>query len=161
QSIDAIVAMIKRAIQGHFDEGRRPARRDAHAIDNGCVRALFRIDRDLPKHLQHGVFKPGEEYRAWIGCSNGNSDLRRRWWPDPRGFAIKLCGIDGDKLMDDEKRTQDLILISHPSFFVDDLERYRRTLEAFLRGGFVNQYLVALTKLSPWEAWLAFVANFH
>ena len=161
QHIDAIVAMIHRAIEGHFNEGRRPARRDAHAMDNGCVRALFRIDRELPDHLKHGVFRPGEEYRAWIRCSNGNSEPQPRWWPDARGFAIKLCGVPGDKLMGDEKSTQDFILISHPVFFVNDLERYLATLEVFLRGGFVNQYLIAPFKLRLRELVLAFIANGH
>jgi len=155
------VAMIQRAIQGHFNEGQRPARRDAHAMDNGCVRALFRIDRDLPEHLTHGVFQPGKEYRAWIRCSNGNSEPKPRWWPDARGFAIKLCGVPGDKLMDDEKLTQDFILISHPVFFVNDLERYLATLEVFLRGGFINQYLISPFKLNPRETLLALIANIH
>ena len=33
---------------------------------------------------------------------------------DARGMAIKLTGVPGEKLMDDEKHTQDFVLISHP-----------------------------------------------
>jgi len=166
QHIDAIVAMIHRAIEGHFNDAHgkeKPAlaRRDAHAMDNGCVRALFRIDHGLPKDLQHGVFQPGREYRAWIRYSNGNSEPKPRWWPDARGMAIKLFGVEGDKLMDDEKLTQDFILISHPVFFVNDLERYLATLEAFLRGGLVNQYVISPFKLNLREMILAVIANLH
>ena len=81
---------------------------------------------------------------------------------DARGMAIKLTGVPGAKLMDDEKHTQDFVLISHPAFFVDDLKRYRKTLDWFMRGGWVDQYLV-----SPFQLrWLsetpkAFFANLN
>jgi hypothetical protein len=155
---DEIIDVIRRAIEKGF-QLRGVARRDAHAFDNGCVRAIFRVDPDLDPRLQHGVFIPGREYRAWIRFSNGNSEARSRLWPDARGMAIKLTGVEGPKLLDDEKHTQDFILISHPVFFVDDLERYKATLEAFLKGGIVDQYARAPFKLRGREIWLSFVAN--
>jgi len=118
---DEIIDVIRSAISKGFERGQ-PARRDAHTFDNGCARALFRVDSDLQQSLQHGVFMPGREYKAWIRFSNGNSEARSRWWPDARGMAIKLTGVAGAKLLDDEKNTQDFILISHPVFFVDNLE---------------------------------------
>jgi hypothetical protein len=153
-----IIDVIRRAIDKGFQRGHL-ARRDAHAYDNGCVRAVFRIDPDLDPSLQHGVFLPGREYRAWIRFSNGNSEARSRWWPDARGMAIKLVGVAGAKLLDDEKNTQDFILISHPVFFVDDLERYKATLEAFLKGGIVDQYVRSPLKLRGREIWLSLAAN--
>ena len=156
-----ITDMIRRAISGHFDAGKRPARRDAHAFDNGCVRAIFRVDADLDPQLQHGVFVPGRAYDAWIRFSNGNSERRSQRSPDARGMAIKLMGVKGPKLVDDEKETQDFILISHPAFFVDDLERYHATLERFLRGGLIDQWVKAPFQLRPKEMLLAFKANFH
>ena len=62
-------------------------------------------------------------------------------------MAIKLMGVSGDKLMSDEKETQDFILISHPRFFVDDLKPYKATLDRFLRGTFWDQWVVAPLKL--------------
>jgi hypothetical protein len=157
-----IVEAIGRAIEGHFKQGRGPARRDAHAFDNGCVRAIFRVDPDLGAGLQHGVFQPGREYRAWIRFSNGNSERRPAWFFDARGMAIKLTGVAGAKLLDDEKNTQDFVLISHPRFFVDDLERYKATLEDFLRGGYWDQYVKSLFRLRLLsELPLAFRANLN
>jgi hypothetical protein len=162
QYTNEIVESIKRAIAGHFEEGRGPARRDAHAFDNGCVRAIFQVDENLPEELRRGVFVPGRQYTAWIRFSNGNSEPRPAWMFDARGMAIKLTGVPGAKLMDDEKHTQDFILISHPRFFVDDLKRYRKTLEWFLRGGLLDQYLVSLLQLRWFsEAPKAFLANLN
>ena len=160
QYTNDIVEDTRRVITGHFNEGRGPARRDAHAFDNGCVRAIFQVDENLPDELCQGVFVPGHQYKAWIRFSNGNSERRPGWMFDARGMAIKLTGVPGAKLMDDEKHTQDFVLISHPAFFVDDLKRYRKTLDWFMRGGWVDQYLV-----SPFQLrWLsetpkAFFAN--
>ena len=157
-----IVESIARAINLHFKQGRRPARRDAHAYDNGCVRAIFRVDADLPGHLRQGVFVPGSQYKAWIRFSNGNSEARPAWFFDARGMAIKLMGVPDEKLLDDEKHTQDFILISHPKFFVDDLRRYKATLVEFLKGGYIDQYLWSLLKLRfPSEFWLALKANLN
>jgi hypothetical protein len=162
QYTDELVESIKRAIAGHFEAGRGPARRDAHAYDNGCVRAIFQVDENLREELCQGVFERGRQYKAWIRFSNGNSEPRPAWMFDARGMAIKLTGVPGAKLMDDEKHTQDFILISHPRFFVDDLKRYRKTLEWFLRGGWLDQYLVSLLQLR-WlsEAPKAFRANLN
>ncbi|HXZ45941.1 MAG TPA: hypothetical protein VEH02_04360, partial [Pseudolabrys sp.] len=156
--INEIVESIADAIDLHFKQGQgqHPARRDAHAYDNGCVHATFKVDTDLPDHLRQGVFVPGAQYKAWIRFSNGNSEPRPAWFFDARGMAIKLTGIPGGKILDDEKYTQDFILISHPQFFVDDLRRYKALLVEFLKGGYVDQYVWSLLKLRfPSEFWLA------
>jgi hypothetical protein len=160
--INEIVESIASAITSHFKQGGPPARRDAHAYDNGCVRAIFSVDADLPDHLRQGVFVPGKQYKAWIRFSNGNSEARPAWFFDARGMAIKLMGVPDEKLLDDEKHTQDFILISHPKFFVDDLRRYKATLVDFLKGGYLDQYLWSLLKLRfPDEFWLALKANLN
>jgi hypothetical protein len=152
-----LVKSIARAIK----KGGRPARRDAHAYDNGCVRAIVKMDADLPDHLRRGVFVPGAQYKAWIRFSNGNSVPRPAWFFDARGMAIKLMGVPGEKLLDDEKHTQDFILISHPNFFVDDLKRYKALLESFLRGGYFDQYVAPAFKLTFSEYILGLKANWN
>jgi len=156
-----IVEAICGAIKGHFEQRGGPARRDAHAFDNGCVRAVFRVDADLDSKWCHGVFVPGKEYPAWIRFSNGNSERRPAWFFDARGMAIKLMGVRGTKLLDDEKHTQDFVLINHPVFFVDDLKRYRATLVDFLKGSYLDQYLWSLLRLRPREIWLALRVNLN
>jgi len=123
QLTNEIIDVIKEFIGRRFRQGRRPALRDAHAKDNGCVRATFCVDHDLKNELRIGVFKyPGREYQAWIRFSNGNSEQKNSRFPDARGMAIKLMGVEGQKLLehaedgDEEKYTQDFILISSRVF---------------------------------------------
>jgi hypothetical protein len=155
---DEIIGVIRQFILRRFHEGRRPALRDAHAKDTGCVKAYFRVDPDLDPTLRHGVFQPGKEFKAWIRFSNGNSEVLSGRVPDARGMAIKLLGVEGRKLLDDEKNTQDLILANNPIFFIDDLQRYKDTLVKFHSGGFLRQGS-ALFRLRGRERWLAIMVN--
>jgi catalase len=158
QLTNEIIAVIAQFIDRRFDEGRRPALRDAHAKDTGCVQAIFRINESLPPELQQGVFSKARDYNAWIRFSDANSEVRSSRWPDARGMALKLVGVDGSKLMADND-TQDFIMVNHPSFFIDDLQRYLDTLKIFHSGGTVEQ-LWSFTRLNWQERWLAARTNF-
>jgi hypothetical protein len=100
------------------------AHRDAHAKAHGCVRAQFRVNEHLPPELRQGVFQEGREYRSWIRYSNGSGRAAKDSEGDGRGMAIKLLGVQGPKLSDDEKATQDFLMINAPVFFVRDAADY-------------------------------------
>src|SRR5262245_31798062 len=156
-----IAKIIHDFIQRRFNEGRRPARRDAHAKDSGCVKAIFRVNPDVPKELRHGVLEtPGREFKAWIRFFKGNSEVRSSRWPDAHGMAVKLFGVDGEKLLPDEKSTQDFVMCNQPVFFVDRIDTYRDTLEVFHSGGLPGQ-VRSVFKLRTWrEKFLAIKTNF-
>ncbi|WP_284312980.1 catalase family protein [Labrys miyagiensis] len=161
ESIDEFIVMISQVIGQHFDRGERPARRDAHAFDMGCVRASFVVESDLPAELQHGVFsRPGKSYEAWIRFSNGNFFPTSPRSPDARGMAIKLMGVEGQKILHDEQFTQDFILINHPNFFVNDLKDYIEVLRKYLEGGFWKQWVLAPLRLRSLRLiWIALRVN--
>ena len=118
---DEITEVIRRFIDRRFDEERRPALRDAHAkIPDASARG-FVVDADLGRGAGAGGIVPGREYGAWIRFSNGNSEVNGSRYPDARGMAMKVMGVGGAKLLDDEKDTQDFVMADNPVFFVDDL----------------------------------------
>jgi hypothetical protein len=83
----------------------------------GVVRGLFTVRDDIPEHLRHGVFAEPRTYRSWVRFSGPGPYTP----PDMEDYGqcslgIKLMGVDGPKLLDDEQRTQDLILVSPASF---------------------------------------------
>ena len=109
------------------------ARRDAHPKPNGCVRAVFQVENELPPDLAQGVFVPGKSYTALIRFSNGNEDhTRHDAKGDARGMAIKLLDVPGEKILPEERheQTQDFVMINHPVFFIDDAARYLELLRA-------------------------------
>lgn len=157
QLTNEIIAVIAQFIDRRFNEGRRPALRDAHAKDTGCVKAVFRINKSLPRELRHGVFSRNCDYDAWIRFSDANSEVRNSRWPDARGMAIKLVGVDGPKLLVDSDN-QDFIMVNHPTFFIDDLQRYLDTLKIFHSGG-ASEQLWSLARLNRQERWRAIRTN--
>lgn len=101
--------------------------RDAHPKAHGCVKAEFHVANTLPDQLAKGIFIPGKTYQAWIRFSNGSKDATQADIKgDARGMAIKVLGVPGKKLLEDEDQatTQDFIMINHPVFFANDPHRY-------------------------------------
>jgi len=106
--------------------------RDGHPKTLGCALATFTV-KDLsnlelsqPISLQQGVFKTPRQYKAWVRFSGGSPQIQGDWKPDARGVAIKLLGVDGDKLLPgmEKLRTQDFLMINNPTFFVDNVADY-------------------------------------
>ena len=125
----------------------QPYRRDVHAKAHGCVRAVVDVSKDLAPAFRQGVFaEPGKQYRAWIRFSSGNT------WPqadserDARGFALKLMGVPGPKLLEPEETadTQDFVFINSPVFFIRNVQEYARFTRILADGSrlgyFFNQY---------------------
>jgi len=108
------------------DAARRDAiyRRDAHPKHHGVVKAWFTVADNVPEELRHGIFAMPQTFAAWIRFSNGAPTVNRDSFPDVRGFAIKLMGVPGAKLSDDEHFTQDFLLASAPRFFIRSLDDY-------------------------------------
>ena len=117
-----IAEAIEKSIREQYQPGH--ARRDAHPKAHGIVRAKFRVSASIPNNLAKGMFILGKTYEAWIRFSNGLQDDDRK--SDARGMAIKVMGVPGEKLLDDERdaTTQDFIMINHPIFFMNDPQRY-------------------------------------
>jgi hypothetical protein len=113
--IDSFNAQMRRLWNpGYFERGGNTK---THAV----VRAEFIVRDDLPPHMRRGIFAEPRTYRAWVRYS-GPGPL---WSPDidDVGFmsmAIKLMGVPGPKLLDDEKFTQDLLGTSVPTFVSPD-----------------------------------------
>lgn len=122
---EELSVVIENSIRKQYSPGS--ARRDAHPKAHGCVKADVHILKTLPDRLAKGMFIPGKTYKAWIRFSNGSGDpTRADIKRDARGMAIKVLGVPGKKLLEDEAEatTQDFIMINHPVFFATDPARY-------------------------------------
>lgn len=147
------VAVLKK--QGVGD--KRLTTRDVHAKQHGCVRATFAIEKDVPEEYRAGIFAdPGKEYAAWIRFSNGSPKVQDDRKGDARGMAIKLMGVPGDKLLENEKQaqTQDFVLINHDAFFIKDSRDYAEFFKLLEKGS--NPAWFFFGRL-PWR-WTEFTA---
>ena len=114
------------------DPREKPAvPRGQHMKGHGCLRAEFTVLPDLPEVLRHGVFARPQTFDACIRFSNGKGQDDRQ--PDAHGMAIKLLGVPGEKLLEDEKdaTTQDFVLFDNPVFFIKNVADYVPFMEDF------------------------------
>lgn len=130
-------AQIAEMIGARVEKDRQAAgsaHRDAHAKAHGCVRAVLKVDDRLPPAFSQGVFQPGRVYPSWIRFSNGSGQAAADSAGDARGMAIKLMGVPGPKLAEDERSTQDFLFLNHPVFFVRDAADYVEFVRAASAG---------------------------
>lgn len=90
--------------------------RDAHPKNLACLKAEFIVESNIPEELKVGLFESAQTYPAWIRISSSSGKIESDKAKDLRGFAIKIMGVKGDRFQtqNEEKETQDFILISYP-----------------------------------------------
>ena len=146
-SMNAALHKLEEKIESLKKEGQPIAAslravRDAHPKSHGCVRGKFKIlnDQELsslgyPRNnfkavrhrLAQGLFAKESSYQAWVRFSNGNAKSQPDYIPDGRGMAIKIIGVNGQRIELDqvnENHTQDFLMINFPQFFVKNVRDY-------------------------------------
>jgi hypothetical protein len=116
----AVVELMTAFLARTYPPGK--AQRAGNTKTYGVVRGEFRVFGGLPPQLRRGVFAREQTFRAWVRFAGPGplapADL------DDNGvlsFAIKLMGVPGPKLIDDERFTQDFLGISAPTFTTPDV----------------------------------------
>jgi hypothetical protein len=111
----------------------------------GVVRGEFSVLPDLPPHLRHGLFAGARTYPAWVRFSGPGPYAP----PDLEDLGqcsvgIKVMGVEGPKLLDEERATQDLILVTPASFVTPNI-RENAKMQRWVRakaplGYFLNPF---------------------
>ena len=99
---------------GHFERG-------GNTKTHGIVRAEFIVRDDLPENMRRGIYAEPRTYRAWVRFSGPGPYITRDI--DDVGFmsiSVKLMGVPGPKLLDDEQETLDMFGVSTPTFVTPD-----------------------------------------
>jgi hypothetical protein len=107
-------------------------RRGFHAKPHAGLLAEFEVLAGLPAHARQGVFSEPRVFRAAVRFSNGDFHVNRDDKREPRGIGIKLVGVPGDKLLEDQRHavTQDFLATSHS---VTSTVRNARQFISFIR----------------------------
>jgi hypothetical protein len=113
QHISEMIAILIGKLEQDYQAGN--FKRDAHPKNLGLLKAEFIIEPNLPSELQIGIFKEPKTYPAIIRSSNANGNIQSDKIRDFRGIAIKLIGVEGEKVATDEKFTQDFLLMTYPT----------------------------------------------
>lgn len=130
--VASAVTMIDAA---HAAAPQRPFTRDVHSKAHGCVKARVQVGEVEPR-LRHGLFARPASYDAWLRFSSGDTRVQSDGIRDARGFALKVMGVPGAKLLPAERdaTTQDFVMINSQRFFIRTLQDYEAFTAAMARG---------------------------
>lgn len=96
--------------------------RGGNTKTQGIVRAEFIVHDGLPEKMRRGIFAQPKTYKAWVRFSGPGPYVTPDI--DDVGFmsiSVKLMGVPGPKLMDEETFTQDMFGVSTPTFVTPDV----------------------------------------
>jgi hypothetical protein len=119
QHLQDIIDTFTAQIRGLWKPGY--AERGGNTKTHGIVRAEFTVRGDLPEHMRRGIFAEPRTYRAWVRFSGPGPYVTADI--DDVGFmsiSVKIMGVPGPKLLDDEQFTQDMFGVSTPTFVTPD-----------------------------------------
>ncbi len=117
--LDSIIASFESQMRTLWKPGR--FERGGNTKTHGIVRGEFVVHDGLPPELRHGIYAQPRTYKAWVRFSGPGPYITPDI--DDVGFmsiSIKLMGVPGPKLLDDEKFTQDMFGVSTPTFVTPD-----------------------------------------
>jgi hypothetical protein len=151
QALDDIIDLMADKMRGHFKTGK--FERGGNTKTHGIVRATVTVRGDLPEHLRKGIFATQRSYPAYVRFSGPGPAIT----PDigNTGFssmAVKIMDVPGDKLMAEEKFTQDIMGITTPTFVTPDV-RENAKLQYWSLLGMPGYYFI-----NPFDShWLDFI----
>src|SRR6476646_7283922 len=142
--------------------------RGGNTETQGIVRGEFIVHDNLPAQFRHGIYAEPHTYRAWVRFSGPGPYITPDI--DAPGFmsiSIKLMGVTGEKLMEEEKFTLDMTGVCTPTFVTPDTKANAQLQIESLKNAqifyflnfhrphvadFIMQALFIKTQSSPFEA---------
>ena len=103
--------------------------RSVHAKAHGVLRGVLTVDAGLPAELAQGLFaKPGE-HEVHLRLSTNSGDILPDAIGLPRGLAMKVSDVDGERLPGAEGRAQDFVMVNGPVFQTKNAHQFLGNLK--------------------------------
>jgi hypothetical protein len=138
--LDSIISSFEKQMRGLWKPGG--FERGGNTKTQGIVRGEFTVHDDLPTELRHGIYAKGQTFPAWVRFSGPGPYITPDI--DDVGFmsiSIKLMGVPGPKLMDEEKFTLDMFGVSTPTFVTPDTKANAQLQKESLKNAQVYYFL--------------------
>lgn len=134
QTTDELVAALRSISETTFADYKH-AVRSVHAKGHGIIHGTLEVLPELPENLAQGLFANPGTYDVAMRFSTTPGDIVDDKISTPRGLAIKVIGVEGERLPGSEaSSTQDFLMVNGPAFNAP-------TAKAFLK----NMKLLAKT----------------
>ncbi|GAO35414.1 hypothetical protein SCT_0800 [Sulfuricella sp. T08] len=117
--LDSIISTFEEQMKKLWKPGGME--RGGNTKTHGIVRGEFIVHDPLPPQFRHGIYARPQSFAAWVRFSGPGPYITPDI--DDVGFmsiSIKLMGVPGAKLMDEERHTLDMFGVSTPTFVTQD-----------------------------------------
>ncbi|QWT22537.1 catalase family protein [Bacillus sp. NP157] len=106
------------------------AMRSVHAKSHALLTGELHIPGDLPRELAQGIFATPGTHAVVVRLSTVPGDILDDSVSTPRGMALKIIGVDGDRLPGSEgATTQDFVMVNGPAFGAADAKKFLSSLK--------------------------------
>ncbi|UHS62866.1 catalase family protein [Agrobacterium vaccinii] len=103
--------------------------RSVHAKSHGILQGTLDVKDDLPPELAQGLFARPGSYTVFMRISTNAGDILPDAISLPRGMAIKVVGVDGERLPDAAGRSQDFVMVNGPVFQAKTADKFLGSLK--------------------------------
>ena len=114
-TIDKIIASMTHESE-KVELREHHAVRASHAKASAFLKGNLRVLDDLPPELRQGLFATPDTYDVAVRLAQGPGEHLSDKVHTHRGMAIKVFGVEGEKLPDHTENTQDFVLATGPVF---------------------------------------------
>ena len=126
---DALVTTFRQISETTYADSGTPLR-GVHAKGHAILKAELTVADGLPPVLAQGLFARPGRYPAIIRISTIPGDILHDSIAVPRGFALKVAGVEGERLPGSEdEREQDFVLAAGKSFVAPDGRSFLKNLQ--------------------------------
>lgn len=109
------------------DHGR--GLRGVHAKSHALVEGTLEVAAGLPPELAQGLFATPGRHDVLLRFSPNPGDLLDDDIRVPRGLAIKVLDVEGERLPGAEGRTQDFVMVNGPAFATPGTRQFLANLK--------------------------------
>ncbi|MBK3401101.1 catalase family protein [Methylobacterium ajmalii] len=129
EEVQAEMIRVFRKIQETTLEDYGHAVRGVHAKSHGLLTGRLTVLPGLPPALAQGLFATPGSYDVVMRLSTNPGDILDDSVSTPRGLAVKVIGVSGERLPEAEGETQDFVLANAPAFTAPDAKAFLKSLK--------------------------------
>ncbi len=107
--------------------------RSVHAKAHGVLAATFTVHDGLPPELAQGLFAEPGEHKAYLRLSTNAGDVLPDVIGLPRGLALKVLDVQGERLPGAEGTGQDFVMVNGKVFQNKTADQFLTNLKALAK----------------------------
>ena len=103
--------------------------RSVHAKAHAILEGTLTVASGLPPELAQGMFATPGEHTVFMRLSTNAGDILPDTVSLPRGLALKVLDVDGERLPGADGRTQDFVMVNGPVFQAKTADKFLGNLK--------------------------------